>query len=75
MYLREAAKKVFLLMAGSLRGGQGSLRKKLLFFQSSIKLEGEGGLGLNGPAIRRRTFFYAASLTEKIKTVDSRYNS
>ena len=38
----------------------------MLFFQRSqistaIKLEGGGGLGLNGPAIKRRTFF-AASL-------------
>ena len=31
----------------------------------AIKLEGGGGLGLNGPAIKRRTFF-AASLSISI---------
>ena len=38
-----------------------------LFFQRynfplAIKLEGGGGLGFNGPAIKRRTFIFAASL-------------
>ena len=49
--------------------GRASKEKELflnIFFQRSkistaIKLEGRGGLGLNGPAIKRRTFF-AASL-------------
>ena len=62
-------------MAGPLRAGggkgPGQLGKNNFFvtiFQRSkistpIKLEG-GGLGLNGPAIKRRTFF-SASLTER----------
>ena len=42
----------------------GPLRKKELSNVSTvIKLEGGGGLGLNGPAIKRRTFF-AASFRE-----------
>ena len=54
-FLREAAKEVLLLMAGP-------LRKKYLFWNlfsnvpTAIKLEG-GGVGLNGPAIKNRTFF------------------
>ena len=52
----------------------GPLRKKEPFFQRSkiskaMKLEGGGGLGLNGPAIKRITFFcgfpYTLRLTEK----------
>ena len=61
--LREAAKK-----SSPLNGsgpGRAIKEKKLCnpFFQRSNvqtainKLEG-GGLGLNGPAIKRRTFFY-----------------
>ena len=62
--LREAAKKALLLMAGPLRGGGGvkgrAIKEKKLFFDLSkisraIKIEGGGGLGLNGPAIKRRT--------------------
>ena len=66
--LREAAKNIVLLMAGPLRGGgvldRAIKEKKIwsLFFQRSIfstaiKLEGGGGLGLNGPDIKRRIFF------------------
>ena len=64
-------------MAGPLRGGGGKGpghwgKKELflgLFFQptdvsTAIKHEGGGGLGLNGPTIKGRTFF-AASLSKK----------
>ena len=51
-------------MAGPLRGGGGVKGRAIKepFFQSykvstAIKLEGGGGLCLNGPAIKRRTFF------------------
>ena len=55
--LGSRKKKVLLLMAGPLR--------KLFFYHffqrsrisTAIKLEGGGGLGLNGPAIKRKTFF------------------
>ena len=62
---REAAKKVLLLMAGPLRGGGRGvkarpLRKKNFYFYfvpTDIKVGGRGGgEGLNGPAIKRRTF-------------------
>ena len=51
-------------MAGPLRGEWGvngwAIMEKITFlgtFFSNIKLEGGGGLGLNGPAIKSRTFF------------------
>ena len=58
-------------MAGTLRGGRGvkgrAIKKKITFFRTffpnvptAIKLEGGGGLGINGPAIKRRTFFTAS---------------
>ena len=64
-------------MAGLLRGGGGvkgrSIKEKRTFlgtfffnvptFQQPFSSRGGGGLGLNGPAINRRTFF-AASLRE-----------
>ena len=54
-------------MAGPLRGGgvrAGPLSKIELFpkFQRPLSSRGGGGLCLNGPAIKRRTFF-AASIT------------
>ena len=60
-----------------LRGGgvKGRAIKKKLFlepfvptFQRPLSSRGGGGLGLNGPAIKRRTFF-AASLTIKEKCI------
>ena len=67
--VREAAKKVLLLMAGPFRGGgikgQAIKEKKLFLepfsnvptFQRQLSSRGEGGLGLNGRPIKRRTFF------------------
>ena len=69
--VREAAKKVLILMDGPLRGGwglrAGPLRKKELFWNlfiptfvpTAIKLEwgGGGGFGLMGRAIRGEGFF------------------
>ena len=65
-------------MAGPLRGGgvKGrAIKEKITFFltffsnvpkfQRLLSLRGEGGLGLNGPAIKRRTFV-SASLTMAI---------
>ena len=65
MSFRKAAKKVFLLIGPSRGGWEGrAIKEKKLepFFQRSndptdIKLEGGGGLGVNGPAIKKRTFF------------------
>ena len=74
--LGKPQKKVFLLMAGPLRGrgrvkGR-TIKEKRTFFRTfffqrskistAIVLEGEGGLGLNGHAIKRRTFFAASLL-------------
>ena len=55
-------------MAGPLSGGEGikgrAIKEKELFFGTfisnvpmAIKLDGGGGLGLNGPAIREEIFF------------------
>ena len=52
-------------MAGPLRGGGGGVKGRaikekrtfLTFFLQRSKLEGGGGLGLNGTAIEGRTFF------------------
>jgi len=55
MFIREAAKKVLLLKAGPLRKNNFFWN---LFFSNipmAIKLEGGGGLGLNGQAIKKRT--------------------
>ena len=71
--LGKPQKKILLLMAGPLRGGgvKGQAIKEKnwnLFFQRSkfqrqLSSRMGGGLGINGPAIKRRTFF-AASLRE-----------
>ena len=58
-----------------MRGGGGVkglvIKEKKTFFgtffpmfqrSNAIKLRGGGGLGLNGPAIKRRTFFAASRL-------------
>ena len=78
LLLGKHKKKVLLVIAGPLRGGGGvkgrAIMEKIifwhLFFQRSnlpgaMKLEGGWGLGLNGQAIKRRTFF-AASLKQSI---------
>ena len=48
-------------MAVPLRGGEGvkrsPLRKEKTFVEKSSRVVGEGGLGLNDPAIKRITFF------------------
>ena len=70
IFLGKPQKKVLLLMSGPLR------KKELIFFQRSkifttIKVEGRRGggeLGLNGPAIKRRTFFAASLSDPAVKT-------
>ena len=68
---KESRKKCFLLMAGPLRGGEGvkarAIKEKITFFgtffsnvpkfQRPLSSRGGGRLGLNGPAIKSRTFF------------------
>ena len=39
-------------------------QRKISVLLVAIKLEGGGGLGPNVPAIKRRTFFFAASLRD-----------
>ena len=60
--LREAAKKVLLLMAGPFFGTFFFQRSNVPTFQRPLISRGGPRLGLNGPAIKRRTFF-AASLS------------
>ena len=60
--LREAEKKVLLLMAGPLRGGgvKGRAKGKNNFFSPNVLI--------NGPTIKRRIFeFFVASLWEAAK--------
>ena len=52
----------------------GGVRNPKLFLETffpstAIKLEGGGGLCLNGPAIKRRSFF-AASLTSTVQPAE-----
>ena len=63
-WLEKQQKKVFLLMAGPLRKKStflGTYFSNVPTFQRPLSSRGGGGLGLNGPAIKRITFF-AASL-------------
>ena len=63
----QGSRKKSLLMAGPLREGGGAFRKKELFLEhffspkfqnvNGHEARGVGWLGLNGPAIKRRTFF------------------
>ena len=52
-------------MAGPLRGGRAINEKNNFASNVPKRSRGGGGFGLNGPAIKRRTFF-AASLREFI---------
>ena len=55
--LGKPPKKVLLLMARPLRGGGVKRPGQRSKISTAMKLKGGGGLGLNGPAIMRRTFF------------------
>ena len=79
MCLREAAKKSSYLNGQAIKRGGGvkgrAIKEKRTFFgtffsnvpkfQRPLSLRGGGGLGLNGPAIKRRIYFFLREAVRK----------